>query len=308
VHPRLRASLLTTTLLVAVLLACSPPPFPLPTVTNVTGKIAEISDAYGTFYAYVPTTASTSPRIAVLVHGTPAKDTTAEATARYYVSHWSDYAERSGHILVAPAFNQEDISSRRGDHALSGYRGLFGRHIGADDWVLRLVDACREAFDSTQEQFLLYGHSAGGQFVGRFLVTHPEEVERAVITAAATYPQPTVDVAWPWGMGKLHTEVDWDEQTHNRADVIPDEEYWLAATQVPLTVIVGLEDTAEQLPWPGQKGSNRFTIGRNWVNDMSTLAEEHGLKSQFRFMMIPGKGHSMIGLAPYSQSALADND
>jgi hypothetical protein len=95
------------------------------------------------------------------------------------------------------------------------------------DWVVSLV------------------FSAGGQFVARFLVTHPEYVERAVITAAATYPQPSADVTWPFGMGELHADIEWDVDTINHVDIVPNKQKWLAATQIPLTVIVGLNDTAE---------------------------------------------------------------
>ena len=73
------------------------------------------------------------------------------------------------------------------------------------------------------------------------------------------------------------------------------------------TVIVGLGDTAE-LPAdliPGQKGKNRFTIARNWVQDMATFAEANGLESHFQLSIVPGQGHSMSGLLPYSQEALA---
>jgi hypothetical protein len=57
-------------------------------------------------------------------------------------------------------------------------------------------------------------------------------------------------------------------------------------------------------PYPGQKGKNRFTIGRNWVNAMGEFAQQNGLESPIQFEMIPGKGHSMTGLIPYSQKAL----
>ena len=87
---------------------------------------------------------------------------------------------------------------------------------------------------------------------------------------------------------------------------MPDRQKWLAATQIPLTVIVGLNDTAE-LPLeliPGQKGRNRFEIAQNWIQDMDAFAEANGLKSRFKLEIIPGKGHSMSGLIPYSQEAL----
>jgi pimeloyl-ACP methyl ester carboxylesterase len=293
-------------ILIVVLSACGSTPLPEPPTAHEPGQLAEGEDLFGTFYAYVPTTAPEKPDILVLVHGTPPKDGTAEANAQFHAMNWIDFAEEQGHILIAPAFNQQDFSSRRGDHALSGYRGLFGREISADEWVLRLAKAHQKAFGSANEQFYLYGHSAGGQFVGRFLVVHPESVKRAVITSAATYPQPNAEVAWPFGMGELHTNIEWDSDTVKHVDIVPDRQKWLAATQIPLTVIVGLNDTGE-LPSdliPGHKGKNRFIIAGNWIQDMAALAKANGLESHFKLEIIPGQGHSMSGLIPYSQGAL----
>ena len=298
---------LSVMILIIVLSACSPPTLTEPPTEHQPGTLTIAEDVFGRFYAYVPTTVQENPEILVLVHGTPPEDQTAEENAKYYVASWIDFAEGHSVILIAPAFNQQDFSSRLGDHAMSGYRGLFGREIGADQWVLRLVGAHQQAYGSADEKFLLYGHSAGGQFTARFIVTHPEAVKRAVITSAATYPQPHTQIAWPFGMGELHTEIEWDPDTTQSADIVPDQQKWLAATQIPLTVIVGLNDTAE-LPAdliPGQKGVNRFTIARNWVQDMAAFAEANGLESHFKLELIPGIGHSMSGLLPYSQAALA---
>jgi pimeloyl-ACP methyl ester carboxylesterase len=289
-----------------VLVACGSPSLPEPPTAHEPGQLVEGQDLYGTFYAYVPLTVPEKPDILVLIHGTPSKSGTAELDAKYYATAWLDFAEEQGYILIAPAFNQEDFSSRLGDHALSGYRGLFGREIGADEWVLRLARAHQVVYGSSDGCFLLYGHSAGGQFTARFLVTHPDVVKRAVITSAATYPQPTAEVVWPFGLGELHADIEWDAETVNRVDIVPDRQQWLAATQVPLTVIVGLDDRTDLPPSliPGQKGKNRYTIARNWVQDMASLAEESGLQSHFELELIPGKGHSMSGLLPYSQGAL----
>lgn len=90
--------------------------------------------------------------------------------------------------------------------------------------MLRLVKAHKQAFGSANEQFYLYGHSAGGQFTGRFLVTHPEVVNKAVISSAATYPQPTTEVTWPFDMGELHTDIEWDTDTIKPADIVPDKQ------------------------------------------------------------------------------------
>jgi hypothetical protein len=107
-------------------------------------------------------------------------------------------------------------------------------------------------------------------------------------------------------MGELNTDIEWDSNTINHVDIVPDKQKWLAATQIPLTVIVGLRDTGE-LPSsliPGQKGKNRYVIARNWIQDMAAFAKANGLESRFELEIIPGQGHSMGGLLPYSQRAL----
>jgi predicted esterase len=290
--------------LVTQTLSCNAQQSPEPPVADALGRVIANEDIYGTFYAYVPTDVSPQSSLLVLVHGTPSAEQTAEQSAQDFIAAWQDFAAEQGWILIAPAFSQEDFSSRLGDHAFGGYRGLFGREINADAWVLRLVQAYLKTYQLTDQQFYLYGHSAGGQFTARFLVTHPEHVKRAVISAAATYPQPDPEVPWPFGMGDLEADIEWDDETTTQVKIVPDKQKWLAATQVPLTVIVGLNDTGELPAYPGQKGRNRFVIGRSWVGDMAKFAQENGLESQIQFAMIPGKGHTMTGLLPYTQDAL----
>ena len=286
--------------------ACGSESMPPPSTEYEAGQVVSEDDIYGAFYVYVPINLPGNPEILVLVHGTPPEEDQAVYYAEYYIRSWVAFAEENGFILIAPAFSQQDFSSYLGDHAMGGYRGLFGREIGADEWALRLVDAYQGVFGLAGERFYLYGHSAGGQFTGRFLVTHPERVKRAVISSAATYPQPDPQVAWPFGMGALHAEIEWDAETVRRVDITPDKQKWLAATQAPLTVIVGMNDSTELAPEyiPGQRGTNRIAIGGNWVEDMAAFAEANGLESRFTFELIPGKGHSMGGLIAYSQAAL----
>jgi poly(3-hydroxybutyrate) depolymerase len=291
-----------------LLLACSSPPVPEVPVSIEPGEVTKGEDQFGSFFSYVPTTVPDEPEFLVIVHGTPFKEETEEWGAEYYLRSWIPFADAHGSVLTAPTFNQENFSSRLGDHAMSGYRGLFGREIGADDWVLRLVEAYQVGLGTESQPFYLYGHSAGGQFTGRFLVTHPEMVKRAVISSAATYPQPDPEVAWPFGMGELHADIEWDSETITHVDIMPEREKWQAATQITLTVIVGLDDTAK-LPAdliPGQKGDERITIAQNWVEDMASFAEADGLETRFEISIIPGIGHSMSGLLRYSQQALLE--
>ncbi|MBI9051678.1 MAG: alpha/beta fold hydrolase [Anaerolineaceae bacterium] len=277
----------------------------LPVFNTVPGQLTPCQDVYGTYYSYIPNNITSDSNILVVVHGTPL-DGTPEQNAVFYAASWQDFAEANDLVLIVPAFDQEHFSSRYGDIAMGGYRGLFGREISADAWVNKLVEDHRQALGLNHQPFYLYGHSAGGQFVARYVVMHPDEIQRAVITSAATYPQPDPAIQWPFGMGELHSELTWEDGATQQVNVAPNQETWLEAVQVPLTVIVGLDDTY-QIPvdlLPGQKGTDRITIGRNWVTDMNAFAEANGVESQITLELFPGVGHSMSKLISFSQNAL----
>jgi pimeloyl-ACP methyl ester carboxylesterase len=241
----------------------------------------------------------------VIVHGTPGKKEDVKAVAKFYLKNWVALAEKRGVILIAPVFDQENFASQNGDAVLGGYRGLFGRQIGADVFVMQIVSQYLRLFQVTDSQFYLYGHSAGGQFVAHFIVRHPERVKRAVISAALIYPYPDSAVAWPYGMGKLQTTIRWHESEPAVAlDINPDPQGWVAASTLPVTVVVGLNDTEPQLDWPGQQGRNRLVIAQNWVRAMQQLAAQHGREATIELSMIPGLGHSSLKLLPYCQKAL----
>ncbi len=269
------------------------------------GQVVTLQEAAGAYHVYIPAALTAPPDIVVLVHGTPDKDETALEVARYYLENWITVAEEQGVILIAPAFDQLNFSSKDGEQALGGYRGLFGRHIGADEFVLQLVDSYQMQFGATDPRFYIHGHSAGGQYTARFIVTHPRRIKGAVITAAATYPQPNPDISWPYGLGELHTKLQWHSpDAETPIDVVPNPDDWLTATTLPVTVIVGMNDLEWQPDRTGQKGNNRVVIARNWVQDMNNFAAEHGVAGNIKLSLIPNLGHSSIGLLPHTQAAL----
>ena len=98
------------------------------------GQIELVAGEAGSHVRYVPASLGVEPPIVVLVHGTPAEDQSAEDTAGYYVENWQAWAEAHGAIVIAPAFDQANFGSKDPDMVGGGYRGLFGRQIGAGEW------------------------------------------------------------------------------------------------------------------------------------------------------------------------------
>ena len=121
--PILKAFL--TFLLVAILTSCNTEKQPELATEYKKGEVIAVEDAYGIFFIYAPISLSLKPDLLVLVHGTPAETLSAEETAKLYIDHWINFAEKEGVVLIAPSFNHENFSSRKGEieDKLTGYRG-----------------------------------------------------------------------------------------------------------------------------------------------------------------------------------------
>jgi len=273
---------------------------------KIVGEITAVHTPHGSYLQYLPRNISTDPDIVVLVHGTPDKGKTAFDMAQLYIEQWTAFAEETGSIVLSIAFDQYNYGSIEGGQ-LGGYRSLMGRSTTADVFAEEVVDYYRAAFDIEDQRFYLYGHSAGGQLLARYSVTHPERVKGGIISAAGRYPYPDPLVAWPFGMGRLLTPFQWADDPREpeiMLDVQPDPQDWVEAAGLPLVVVVGLNDTEPQYDDPGQQGSTRLKNGNAWVRAMNAYAEEHGAPGNIRFSVVAGKGHSALGIMPTCQEEL----
>ncbi|UCG32955.1 MAG: alpha/beta hydrolase [Phycisphaerales bacterium] len=270
------------------------------------GTVVVKAVEHGRYVQYVPRDCSKGWRMAVLVHGMLGRDEDAVDVARRFIERWTSAADERNIILVAPAFDQENFGGRRGPGG--GYRGLFGREIGADAFVNEIVDQYRALSSEYDGRFYLYGHSAGGQFVSRYVVRHPQRVIAAVISAAGTYAFPNPEVAWTNGMKPLVRSMRWpgsDETKHIL--ITPDPKGWVQAATLPITVVVGAEDT-ELLPGiEGQDGRTRIQRARRWVRAMNRLASEHECRGRVRLSLVEGVGHNSADLTGKCIEALLGN-
>ena len=153
-------------------------------------------------------------------------------------------------------------------------RGLFGRMVDADQFVNDLVDDVGRAnIPHFRGRFSLHGHSAGGQFAARYLVAHPGRLEAVVLSAPGAYPFPDPSLPWPNGMAAVvRDELSGSLEDGKAPDQVAGSVYtprpscWLAAaSEAPVSVLVGSRDTEAQYPEPGQPGSTRIERATAWV-------------------------------------------
>lgn len=219
--------------------------------------------------------------------------------AQRYRDAWVPHAERLGRILVAPrftrghfpgsrAFNQGDVLDEAGvlrapeAWALSRIEDLFG--------------ALSRWFEHPAPHYDLYGHSAGAQFVHRFVQLLPwARLRRAVAANAGWYTLPELDVPYPYGLRGLPGGAAGLRRALARE----------------LAVLLGDEDTdgddpsLQSLPPEHAQGSSRFERGQTFFRHALAAAAREPTRV-FRWCLAParGIGHDHAAMIPAALSVL----
>lgn len=125
--------------------------------------ITLVENRDGDHFVYHPSGGVDIENLLVIAHGSRNLDERAAETARRFLHRWTGFADAHGLALIVPVFDDDRFGNWKG--GCGGYRGLFGREIGADKFVLGLVRTQRRVLGLPQKPFLLYGHSAGGSLL-----------------------------------------------------------------------------------------------------------------------------------------------
>ncbi len=236
-------------------------------------------------WIFVPENAdpATAP-ILIVMHGN-------KRDPHRYLRDWVVPAREHGIVVFAPEFSREDFPGSRGYN--TGY--LFD----ADDvprdeslWTFSaiepLFDTVRTALGSVQERYSIYGHSAGSQFVHRYLFFKPEaRVERYIAANAGWYTLPALDIAFPYGLD----------------DSVVSEETLVAAVGKPVFVLLGDQDndpnhdSLRRTPEAMDQGRHRFARGLSFYEAGARFAEDRGLAYEWKLGIVEDVAHSNGGMA-----------
>lgn len=187
-------------------------------------------------------------------------------------------------LLVAPSFSR-DVHPR--------FRRLEN---GADEQLTRsivaLLDALGLGDDRACAKWLWFGHSAGAQFVHRYVYRNPQRVQRAALSAAGWYTLPDAGVHYPYGLGAptASGRAARAASSFSQVDL-------RAALAVPQRVFVGDQDVRSgdalrrEAMLDGQQGTDRLARARTFVAAMRASARQHGLAPAVSLRELPGAGH-----------------
>lgn len=284
-------SIVRALIILAAVFAFASPTYAKAFEPKEVGEIVLKSNRYGSYHQYVPWSAQPPKDLVVVVHGSVDREGSAINASRIFIERWTGAAEKHQAIILAPAFDQKNFGGHAGPGG--GYRGLWGRHIGADGFVDRIVSTYTAVYPQLNGRFRLYGHSAGGQFVSRYVVRHPHRIRSAVICAAGTFAFPNSEVKWTNGMATLTRRMRWsNDEPWKQIRVEPDSAGWRAAAALPIAVVVGARDTKPSKTISGHPDGGHVTRARAWVRAMRTLAQENGFSPGVRIHVVPGVGHN----------------
>jgi dienelactone hydrolase len=207
-------------------------------------------------------------------------------------------ADKNCLLVVAPLLDRRTFPLWRYQHGDVVRDGVVQ---DPRDWTGRLVPALVD-WVRTQEgrplAYSLLGHSAGAQFLDRLAAFVPTEARRIVVANPGSYVFPSLQIAAPYGLGKVYSGADGEAQLRRYLEQ-------------PITIYLGQGDVRaddrDPSPEAQAEGASRHQRGRNAFNVAKALAQARGWPFNWRLVELPGVGHNARKMfaAPQASEALA---
>ena len=235
---------------------------------------------------FVPDGANETTPVLVVMHGW-------SRTAQRYFDDWKELGDQREFIVVVPHFPVEDFPSSHQYNLGHVFDENSGKMRPVENWTFAaiepLFDDVISRSSSKQTQYTLYGHSAGSQFVHRFLYYMPEARVKTYLAAnAGWYTMPDFDTEYPYGL----------------KDAAVDEDGLKAAFGKELVLLLGREDTdftdpdLRSTPEAKRQGKNRLARGLTMYYVAKTNAAKMNAELRWRVVAVEGADHDNAKMAP----------
>lgn len=214
-----------------------------------------------------------------------------------YREPWMPLADRHQCLVVVPEFPANHYPYNA--YHLGNVRSSDGQPIDESKWTFsaieHLFDHIKAETGSRREQYYVFGHSAGAQFVHRMVLFKPNlRVAKAVAANAGGYTMPTYTAEFPYGLDKSGVA----------------ESQLSKSLGLPLVVLLGEEDTdpndrnLPRGPAFQAQGAYRLERGRNFYRAAQEEAKRLKIDLKWTLETVPGVGHDNAKMAPAAAHAL----
>jgi poly(3-hydroxybutyrate) depolymerase len=237
----------------------------------------------------LPEAADRQTQILFVMHGR-------SRDADRYLREWRDIARGERLLLLVPELDEAHFPG-----VLYSYGGMLSsegeprpRELWTFNVVEKLFDDVRRRTGNRSDTYWLFGHSAGGQFVHRFVLAMPDaRYSRAIAANTGWYTMPVFEAIFPHG---LH-------------DSPIDREMLARALGRSLTVLLGTADndpnhkSLNRDPGAMTQGPHRLSRGQSFHAAARVQAKALGVTFNWRLELAPGVAHSNGRIVPFAVKA-----
>lgn len=212
--------------------------------------------------------------------------------------NWVAAADRYGLLVAAPHFDKDRFPTRLFQQG--GVRDQPDRSKWLYAVIERFFDKALQSGRVAGASYVLFGHSAGAQFVHRMAILMPQARFSTAVSANAGYY--TLPVGMDGASGFSYP-YSLDGTPATEADL-------KAAFAKSLLVMLGDQDTDPDHPQLNKskgaeaQGSNRFARGQNFMAVAGAEARRLGVESHWREITVPGAAHEQRKMADAAAQAL----
>ena len=209
-----------------------------------------------------------------------------------YRDWWVASAERHAALVVVPEFSERHYA-HPDEYNYGAMFDREGRALPRSQWLYPVIDHvfldARARAGGRAERYFLFGHSAGGQLVHRFVTFGwSNRIERAVAANPGSYTMPSLEDPFPFGLKGTGFGV---------AEL-------RALLARPLLVLLGEADNDPehfQLPKePGamRQGPHRLARGKHYFEAGRREAARLGVEFGWKIATVPEVAHSGELMSP----------
>jgi len=154
------------------------------------------ADSRFSFALFVPELPPGSPPPGLLV-------TVHDSTRNHLdcATRFASFAQAHGLVVLAPLFPRHVLS----DGQVDGYKFLREQDLRYDQLLHEMIDEATRRTGCDGSRFFLQGYSGGGQFVHRYLLTHPERLRAVSVGAPGVVTVPDEQLDWWAGVRNLES-------------------------------------------------------------------------------------------------------
>lgn len=236
--------------------------------------------------AYVPDSVTDVTPIVIVMHGN-------SRDADRYFEDWSEQGKLNGFVVVVPEFSVDDFRGSARYNLGNVFNEKTGLRRHEKKWTFSSIEPLFNrvvaSLGGKQAAYTLYGHSAGAQFVHRFLYYKPSaRVKRAIVANAGWYTLPVYGEKYPYGL-----EGSGVQETALQVVFAKDVVLLLGDADIDPQ-----DETLRQTKEARRQGPHRYARGVMMYRVAKAKAEKKGVDFNWSLVEVHGAEHSNAQMAP----------